>query len=199
MTFDHMTHTSRLITAGILMVIIITAAAYYFQNRPKPQGVSFKEPPKLHYADDPTVLLTNIKIKAFYFAPRDRETMIDPAWADILAKSLKATADFYEFQFQKAVTISYDIYPVPLIGREEHTFYDGADTSRGNPHGLAAVREEIVGRAMRQGGDLYRESFARVAPNEYSVMAMLYEGVGASATVISERGEELKRDRKSVV
>lgn len=166
---------------ALVAALIILGSGFYYATRPK-AGVFLSDlPVKIHYAGNEEASLFSIRIKAFYFIPRDINKPLDADWKNILQEALLNLKKFYEFELRQGISITYDIYPAPITGDKEHRDYDGRDTSRGNPNALVAIHNELIRRAIRSDGDLYLKDFSASDLKDYEVMAILYEGAGASA------------------
>lgn len=158
----------------ISFTALLAAVGYLIFN---PEAADFLRPskPNVHHSADAMFTLSDINIKAFYFIPNDKQTLLDGNWQAKLAKALSDLRQFYSFQLHQAVKITFEIYPQPIIGQHEALVYDGADTARGNPNALLSIREELLNR---------QSSFIETGQEDYGVIAVLYEGVGSSATLI---------------
>lgn len=124
-----------------------------------------------HFYQDQLRNISEIKIKAFYAVPKNRSPY--ESWGDLLVPVLDNSIKFHEVQFRGLSKISYDIFPEPFILEREAIFYDTENTERGNPEGLANITLEIEKRAA---------NFLKADKGEFLVIAVIYEGVGASGT-----------------
>lgn len=140
---------------------------------------------RFHLASDPGQTIAKIKIKAFYFVPFGEQPEDAKQWQSQLEESLKNTADFYTEQLNNSVNISWDIYPQAIIGEQAKIFYDTEDTNNGNPHALITVREELLRRFFTSPQNSNDADFVKVQNSEYLALAILYEGLGSSATLIT--------------
>ncbi|MBI4812689.1 hypothetical protein HY798_04650 [Candidatus Falkowbacteria bacterium] len=136
----------------------------------------------VHYYKNSTLSLSKIRIKAVYFVPNDKGGDIFSQWQSALPQTLEDIVRFHKVIFKDLSQVSFDIYPQPIIGREDSSFYDTETTGRGNPAALRNVYRELEARLLTYGGDLFDESFVGSASGEYIVYCVLYEGVGASAS-----------------
>ena len=92
------------------------------------------------------------------------------------------------------VEIDSDIYPQPVIGLKNASFYNGGiNTSGGNPNALMNVRDELLDRVFDKSGDLYEKGFAsKRSTAEFQSIAVIYQGVGAAGLIfISPKDERL--------
>ena len=153
--------------------------AGFYLTQQKQQAVA--QPAEIHYANRPSLSISHITIKAFYFVPKNLEDELDGSWQEALDKVLLETKQFYDFQLQQRSNIVYEIYPQPIIGLASSKEYDGKDTGHGNPNALLAIQKELNERVFDSKGDLYQKPFSEIEPEEYSIISILYEGVGASA------------------
>jgi len=162
-----------------VLVLVSGSIAIFFRARVPVPAVPLSQP-VAHLYKNKDVSIARIRVKAFYAVPRDAETRTDPNWKDELSAALEKSAAFHALQFRGSSKLSYDIFPAPVLLAHDEALYDTTSTSDGNPHALINVGEEIERRVFRKSGDLYDETFAASDPHEYAVMAILYEGVGAS-------------------
>lgn len=137
-----------------------------------------------HRYGDASKSIREIQVNAFYFVPNDKADAVFAHWKIALENHLLVLQRFHEVQLQGKSHIRLRVYPEPVIGEEKFIFYDSHDTARGNPHGLRTVALELEKRIMNPEGDLYewlRNDSERTA-EDYSVILIMYEGVGASAS-----------------
>lgn len=120
-----------------------------------------------HVVGDPAIRLDRVHLIAVYFVPRDAEPWRE--WRDHIEPVLRRVQAFHRLQFRDASVLTYAIHPEPVIGEYDTAWYDGSDTSFGNPHAWEIIRAELDRRlgAVRQGDGIFE---ARL---------VLYEGVGA--------------------
>lgn len=158
----------KISAAIILLVIILIAGFYVWQFYFQIQKISFKIPErKIHYYNDETKSLSNVNIKVFYFVPRDRLKNIDNwNFKEVLSKNLEEIKSFHKLQFEGLSNLNYELYPEPIIGLKETSFYDGFDTRFGNPHALETASEELKNKFSQDN----------------SIFIIVYEGVGASGS-----------------
>ncbi|MEK7212375.1 MAG: hypothetical protein AAB686_01730 [Patescibacteria group bacterium] len=145
----------------------------------------------IHYAGDPGFKIPKIHVLAFYFVPKDYASKAIGNWKAVIEESFGSLVDFYRFQLREGTDIRTDLYPEPVIGELEHRFYDGEDTNRGNPNALLSIRRELMRRVLEPSGDLYRDGFIGSDADGYKAMAIIYEGVGAAATLRGSEEEEV--------
>jgi len=140
---------------------------------------SFSSPEEyLHYYGVPETSLRDIDLKVLYFVPSDRE--ISVGWQSAVQNALEDIQTFHFKEFHNTGIIRYDIYPEPIIGIKGIHFYDGEDTSRGNPDALNTILKEVNDRVFDEKGDLYRESFVKQKNKSFTIKIFVYEGVGAA-------------------
>ncbi len=154
--------------------VIFTLAMVFRSSQAAPIPPS----PRIHVYKNPDASIGRIRVKAFYAVPNNKKA--DPAWQNQLSRALDDSAKFHELQFHGLSKLNYDVFKAPVMLQHDDAFYDTTSTGAGNPHALINVGEELEQRVMRSSGDLYDAAFAATDPNEYNVMAILYEGVGAS-------------------
>ncbi|GEM_PF-2077744 len=139
---------------------------------------------RANFYKDPSVDISRIRVKMFYVVPKNKTQ--NPLWRETITSALDQVVKFQSVQFRGLSQIRYDIFPTPVLLRNEDSFYDTTSTNSGNPHGLVGVAQEIDERVFRVGGDFYNVDFAEFDKSEYPVMGLVYEGVGASGGVIYE-------------
>jgi hypothetical protein len=174
-----------LLFIATLIVILVSAIFWLQKIKPAQPKANQAGEQKFHLAFDPQTQIKTVKIKAFYFVPSQTAPEDQGLWKSQLGDGLKQTARFYGLQLDNALNISWDIYPEAVIGEQPKDFYDTPDTNNGNPHALISIREELLRRFFSQPKTDFDRNFAKAAPNEYEVMAIFYEGLGSSATLIA--------------
>ena len=135
-----------------------------------------------HHGQIKSISLEDTRVDAFYFVPKDFENSIDSAWKQHLENALSQTKLFYEKQVGGGINITYNIFPTPILGKEDSTFYNGNDTSQGNPSALILVYAEIQAR-IASDINVDGNSFSRTG-GTFHPSVILYEGVGASAMLL---------------
>jgi len=125
----------------------------------------------LHFYRDPLRSLAKIRLKIFYAVPVNK--LAYGGWHDLAPEVLEDAVKFHSVQFRGLSILTYDIYPKPFFLEKEAVFYDTENTNRGNPEGLKNVVLEIEQKT---------QDFLKVEPDEFLVIAVIYEGVGASGT-----------------
>ena len=173
-----------IISAIVIVVLALAGVSYMFFFRAPRVVPAPAAKTSVHVYKNNTADITHIRVKAFYAVPQNKAVNIDPSWKDELSSALADAAQFHALQFRGLSELSYDIYPEPVMLQHDDVTYDTTSTNDGNPHALVNVGEEIESRIFKSGGDLYDPAFAAVKPGEYTVWAILYEGVGASGGVI---------------
>ena len=176
---------------GILPTILVftiiagamTAVYFYYFKKNIPDYSNLPEA-KAHFYSDASIGIKKIGLKIFYAVPANKKDNVDPGWQKTITETIEKISRFHALQLHGLSEINYDIYPEPVLLREEDIFYNTASTNLGNPRGLISIAEEIAERVLREGGDLYKPEFAGFEEGEYPVMGLIYEGVGASGGVI---------------
>lgn len=173
---------------AIVLVLIFATLMFMYVSVNSPwvyrEAISFPINP--HIYDNPDRSIKNIKIAVFYFVPQDRVILQLIDWKEILEDRIKKLVAFHSLELHNTSLIRYAIYPEPVIGLKEGIVYDTDVTKHGNPQALVHVAEEIDSRVFNHTGDLYREDFPMTQKEEYSVLLILYEGVGASGAIIHD-------------
>jgi len=139
-----------------------------------------------HVYNNPEQSIEKIQIAAFYFVPGNKVDSQADNWREVLEAGLEKLREFHSLQFQGLSSLSYEIYPEPVIGLLNNLFYDTDITERGNPHALINIAEELEARIFRSTGDLFLADFAQRTESAYPALFVMYEGVGASGGVIHE-------------
>ena len=176
----------------IVLVLIFTTLIFMYVTVSSPSV--YREivlfPTNPHVYNNPDHSIKNIKIVVFYFIPKDRVTSQLIDWKETFDSSLKKLVAFHSLELHDTSHIRYAIYPEPVIGFEQGSIYDTDVTEHGNPQALKHVAQEINARVFDPAGDLYHQDFSTTRKEEYSVLLILYEGVGASGGIIyhSETG-----------
>lgn len=157
----------------ILAAILVAAGAGVIIYRKfwSGQGPVAPAAGAVHAYRNPSLNLERIALKVFYAVPRDRATEIYSGWRELLPPVLGKMAAFHEVQFHGRSSLSYEIFPEPLVLSREAVFYDTENTNHGNPEGLQSITAEIEERAAE---------FLEPDSGEFAALAILYEGVGAS-------------------
>lgn len=148
----------------VLLVIILISGFYLWQFYQKKELPSRPAVRKIHYYNDETRSLEKLSLKVFYFVPQDKK--LGWNYKEVLDETLKEIKAFHYLQFQGLSELNYEIYPEPVIGLNSTEFYDGPDTSAGNPRALETVTEELE----------------KIFSRDDSIFVIVYEGVGASGS-----------------
>lgn len=175
----------------LLLVLLFTAivsTAYFlapsFKNSNETSPEPLSQAPKPHFYKDPARDLSRIAIKVVYAVPKNEEVF--SGWKEAILSAFEKAKKFHEFQFLGRSLFIYEIYPEPVVLKNDRIFYDTASTQSGNPRALISVASEVENRVFKSDGDLYKEDFARRGGGEYPVMALIYEGVGSAGGIIYE-------------
>lgn len=128
--------------------------------------------PKPHVYQNPKQDISKIALKIFYVAPKNAE--VSEIWQSNINSILRDVTDFHAIQFHGLSKISPQIYPQPVILKNDAIFYDTANTDYGNPRGLLNIIPELENRY---------QAFLETANDEFRAIAVVYEGVGASGSL----------------
>jgi len=134
-----------------------------------------------HVYGKPELSIEQIQLDVFYAIPNDKEQYNKSILEEKLDILLPKIESFHKNQFGKRSVISYRVFPAPVVLFDTGFFYDTSDTRFGNPEALKAITLELESRVYDKQGDLYNEQFITPA-GHYRVIAIIYEGVGASGT-----------------
>jgi hypothetical protein len=141
---------------------------------------------KPHSAHDPETSIEHVDISAVYFVPKDKTPVPEREWKPQTEAVLKELAEFHNIQLRGTSKINYEIYPRAVMGEFNSITYNTETTDNGNPRALIAIGEELerrfFGRANIAGTNDVRDSAQ--APNSYSILLIVYEGVGAAGGII---------------
>ena len=97
---------------------------------------------RLHYYQTPAVNIAGVKLEVVYFVPSDQTP--DPRYYEVIKKGLGDIHAFHARQFGQGQLLRIALYEKPVIGLEPTAFYDGDDTSRGNPGAIPRARADGV-------------------------------------------------------
>lgn len=150
------------------------------------EPVSVRSESKIHAFHNPETNLEKIRIRAFYAVPQNKTADIFSGWKETAETAVVKAAEFHRVQFREKSVLVYDIYPEPVILEKNNIFYDTESTKHGNPKALINIANELERRVFKKDGDLYIENFGKKNASEYSVIGIIYEGVGAAGGVIYE-------------
>ncbi len=167
-------------TASLLLAV---SGIVFVLNRPKILEERRKQ--TAHHGQISEISLREVHIDAYYFVPKDQVERLDPKWKENIDKALKNSKSFYEYQTANALGIDYSIFPKPIIGREESSYYNGKDTSNGNPSALLAIKAEIETR-QKYDADFGSSGFPGNS-GTYRAIALIYEGVGAASMLLVDK------------
>ncbi|OGE80452.1 MAG: hypothetical protein A2660_03195 [Candidatus Doudnabacteria bacterium RIFCSPHIGHO2_01_FULL_45_18] len=170
----------------VALLGLIAGMAFYIISQRQQSVFEISVQNKIHYADDPSMEINSVLIKAFYFVPNDRQEQISIAWQKNLTDTMTELKKFYELQFHHAVSIDFAVYPQPIIGKLGGLDYDGDAVALGNPSALLRIQDELLIRVFNPGGDLYSALFADNGSLSFRVIGILYEGAGSTATIIKK-------------
>lgn len=170
----------------LLLLAVVSAGAVVYNDWLQREPLFGASIGQVHHAQSHLIKLEKIRIKAFYFLPKDRQESKDPNWQSLMEDGLGKLKQFYTHQLHSASDIQFEIYPEPIIGLKNTADYNGLDTNRGNPNALISIQDELNQRLFLKTGDQYDKSFTKRTTGEYQVMAIMYEGVGSSALMLRE-------------
>lgn len=175
-------------------IAAILAAFSFLAGAPRLYEYASIIPPAPHLFNNPKRGTEHIRIAAFYFIPKNKERLAFAGWQSLLEENLGKLKSFHSLQFQGHSSLSFTVYPEPIIGLRDQLFYDTGDTARGNPKALLSIAGELEARVFDSGGDLHRSDFRWQTSGAYPVMFILYEGVGASGGIIGESGRKTRSE-----
>lgn len=156
---------------------VLLAGAFFFINQLNILINPLRSEWRLHYYEVEDFKINKVNLKIFYFVPKNRQA--DVEWGKIIKKSVNEIKAFHLKEFKGAGILRYEIYPQIVYGLQNAEFYDGNNTSFGNPNALKNILKEINERVFQNNGNLYSESFTKKNNNEMTIKIFIYEGVGA--------------------
>lgn len=160
------------IIAGVISGFIFFILYYY-----KPINL-YKRFNTLHYYEVEDFKINKIKLLVFYFVPNDQ--IVDKNWKDLISQTLDEVKKFHQLEFKGLSLLDYNIYPRPILALNNSSFYDGSNTTGGNPNALNNSLKEINERVFRRNSDFYFEDFFQKDKEEFIIKVIIYEGVGAA-------------------
>lgn len=170
----------------MVSVMFGTALYYFYISSEKNGFVSDVDEIRPHLYGFPEVDISKTRIKAVYAVPKNKTDFVYADWKSVLEEALGKSKKFHGIQFRGKSALNYDVYPDPVFLLNEAPFYDSNETNFGNPRALINIGEEIEKRIFQEDGDLYSGEFSEFKTGEYSVLTILYEGVGAAGGIIQE-------------
>lgn len=157
---------------------IFASAVFYFSG-----VIVSQKTGAFHYYLVPEVKISGIKLEVIYFVPADQQS--DPRFHETLKQTLVQMQNFHSREFKGLNALRFALYPRAVIGRESSSFYDGADTSRGNFGAMGRIFTETAARVYRRESDEYDAQFTKRKEGELPIRLFVYQGVGASSGTLS--------------
>ncbi len=163
----------------LCIVFSFLLGMYFYVGVPKlyPGGEASVRNP--HRMGESSRSISKISITAFYFVPKNKQENIFSDWHSVLEKKLDALVSFHTGQLEGESTLTYEIYPEPVIGLLDNIEYDTLVTQYGNPEALRRITPEIESRVLSSDGDGYVKGVGVAPDGTYHVLYIVYEGVGA--------------------
>ena len=125
----------------------------------------------IHAYDDERTSIKEILLTVYYFVPSNKlDDAADTSWKEPMIQTLEDLKRFHDMQFEGQSHLSFVIHPTSIVGKQSNIFYDSTDTTRGNPHAIVSIAEELK--------DM--EITTNAGPDVYHVTYIVYDGVGAS-------------------
>lgn len=138
---------------------------------------------KPHHASVSSIDVSEITLYGFYFVPKDAVNRMDADGVKNLKTALEKTKRFYESQTSNSIKINIAPHEQPVLGYMDASYYNGVSTNNGNPNALLEIQKEITNRI--EEGNLEIQPLKGLR-----AVAILYEDVGASATLLTENPSE---------
>lgn len=165
-----MPHLKKYLLAfGALIALVVFARFNIYSEKESERPVVTKSSP--YFYQDPARDISKVRLKVFYVVPANKPVYM--GWPSLLPDVLSDAVRFHMVQFRGFSTLAYEIFSEPLVLERESVFYDTEDTNRGNPEGLKNIVPVVEARAA---------DFLKAEEDEFTVIAIIYEGVGASGT-----------------
>lgn len=185
-------------TLIFLILVIVSFSGYfgykkYFEIEEVNAPLKFINP---HFFNDPDISIKNIKVKIVYFTPKNKTESIKESWREDISKTTGILSEFHNIQFKGGSKIEFDVFSEVVVGFHDDAFYNGDDTSFGNPNALLSSSLEIENRIFSENGDLYNSNFSKTKNEEHLVLGVIYNGVGAVSGMEmpkSERNEHINQ------
>ena len=160
----------------VIFVALLAARLIFFQDRNLPPILDFQ---RIHLYKNPTTVVENVRVFAFYAVPSDRAEAIYPGWRDLLFEALQRLSRFHEIQFVGKSHIQYDVFPEPIILDDEGGAYDAASPLDEHHVGLRRAFEEFERELTDPAGNDKVRKFLGTSRDQYRTLVFLYEGAGA--------------------
>ncbi|OHA48209.1 MAG: hypothetical protein A2991_03400 [Candidatus Terrybacteria bacterium RIFCSPLOWO2_01_FULL_58_14] len=141
--------------------------------------------PPLYVYGNPAVSLENILVRVVYFMPKGSGGGVDDfAESAVFLKEeiFPQIAAFHSREFQGVSRVEFSLFSQPVFGVSDRNAYekDFLDVSVSDP--LRMIEQEVEGRILREGGDLYDATFARNVAGTYHILLIAYGAPIPSAT-----------------
>jgi hypothetical protein len=167
-----MSKSKLLILGGIILAILIIVALIFFaQQKSKTNSLPVVKNLKPHVYKDSAADISRISLKVFYVVPANQTAESD--WQENIRITLSQIIRFHNVQFHNSSSIHASLYQSPVILEHDDSFYDTNNTANGNPEGLRNIVPELEKRYA---------GFLQTDGTDYQVVAIVYEGVGASGS-----------------
>ena len=162
-----------LVMLGAGALGICAVAGFFLLRAESEPGPVTGPAPAAHLFREPDTSIASIRLRVFYAVPSNRVDMVDSSWLALVQPALEDSAEFHRLQLRGLSKLDYEIYGEPTILEHENLFYDTSSTDKGNPEALRRIVPELE----RRFPDLTASR-----PGEFSVIAVIYEGVGAAGS-----------------
>ncbi|HEY4496778.1 MAG TPA: hypothetical protein VI432_01335 [Candidatus Paceibacterota bacterium] len=161
-------------------ILLIGTAYLLFIDSAKYNNPSIGIDP--HVYGDKSKGIAKIKLYVFYAVPNNKTagdlSLIQSKSIDVLEE----VSSFHKNQFRGESLIEYYIYPEVVFLENDNLAYDTYSTQYGNFEALKSITLELENRAFKPEGDLSQNLLGVDSEGAFRVIAIIYEGVGASGT-----------------
>lgn len=166
----------KLLIASLILFVSAGAVGVWLWRPARLTNNSFsKSQTKVHHAEDASIDLSKIEIRAVYFVPADIESQTSQTWQKAITTALDELVAFHRSQFSDASNLSYKIFPSAFVGQKTVAQYAANDLPN-EPKALELFSEEIKSRILDSAGDSYDVRFAEVEDDTYFVNIIFVEG-----------------------
>lgn len=162
-----MVHLKQYVFVAIILAVVLAGFKLY----PPKEETPLVKKIAPHFYRNPLTDISRINLKVFYAVPQNKIPL--EGWPALLEPVLVDSEKFHKVQFRGISELHYDIASQPFLLERESGFYDTGNTDRGNPEGLKNIFSEIKRRVP---------GIFEPAGGAFTVVAIVYEGVGASGT-----------------
>lgn len=179
--------TIVLITLFVLVFLLAGLFLWYLRIVARTPGgaapVNRTNSVGIHYADQPDIDVSTVRLHAVYFVPADMLLAASgPSWKRVLESKLDALKRFYELQFGPSFHLETDIVIEPIIGTSALASYEHADTALADKTVVerlsAEVRDKIAAR--------YASKKPQTGVKPFDMVLIMYQGNHYGVQIIAD-------------